>query len=51
MRTLSRSALTAVGLGAAAGAVWAYVRWLRSWQMHWGATDEEVARTGTRPVP
>jgi hypothetical protein len=36
--------LAAAAPAAAAAAVVAYVRWLRPWQMHWGATDEEVAR-------
>ena len=29
--------------GAAALLVGAYLRWLRPWELHWGATDEEVA--------
>ena len=47
MRSTGRLALAGLGLAAAAGGVCAYVRWLRPYQMHWGATDEEVAR----PLP
>lgn len=47
MRRLYRIAWTAVTLEATAAAVWGYVKWLRPYQMHWGATAEEAAR----PLP
>ena len=37
--------LTGVAAGAAVTA--AYLRWIRPWEMHWGATEEEIAR----PLP
>jgi hypothetical protein len=37
----------AVGAAVAAVKVALYVRWIRPWQMHWGATAEETAR----PLP
>ena len=63
MKRLNRVALTAVAVETAAGAVWAYVKWVRPWQTTWGATLEEVSRaypyddvfqrpdTGTRRGP
>jgi hypothetical protein len=44
MKTLHKIAVTAVAVEATAAAVWVYLRWVRSWQMTWGATDEEVRR-------
>ena len=44
MKRLHRIALTAVAVETAAGAVWAYLKWVRPWQMAWGATPEEVTR-------
>ena len=40
--------ITVLGIGAAGTAVFlSYLRWLRPWQLRWGATDEEVVR----PMP
>jgi hypothetical protein len=47
MKTVRRLVAIGAGLGVAVGTVWGYVRWLRPWQMNWGATDDEVAR----PLP
>jgi hypothetical protein len=38
-----RRALLVVAAGVAVAGT--YVRWIRPWQMHWGATPEEVARS------
>ena len=44
MKKLYKVALAAGTVKAVSGGVWAYVKCVRPWQMHWGATEEEAAR-------
>ena len=44
MKGFGRVVSTAAAVKIAAACTGAYLKWLRPWQMTWGATPEEVAR-------
>ena len=44
MRKLHKAVLAVAALETASAATWIYLKWVRPWQMTWGATDEELSR-------